>query len=96
VQAVPDFAERNPGFVCDVLHVDEVPRLDLVNMRALAGPHSILLMDDLRCGLGHCQATQRAWDELTAAGEIEEWDCQSCDNGGRGWCAGRYPFNSSR
>ncbi len=94
---MPDFARRNAGFVCDVLHVDgghdgDTPRLDLVNMRALAGPHSLVLMDDLHCWPGHCQPPQRAWDGLKAGDEIEEWKCQSYENGRRGWCVGRYAF----
>jgi hypothetical protein len=97
VQAVPGFVQRHPGFVCDVLHVDgahegDIPRLDLANMRALARPHSILLMDDLQCPFPHCRAPRTAWDGLKAAGEIEEWDCQSYENGERGWCVGRYVF----
>ncbi|ELR20367.1 uncharacterized protein ACA1_186330 [Acanthamoeba castellanii str. Neff] len=97
VQAVPGFVQRHPGFVCDVLHVDgahegDIPRLDLANMRALARPHSILLMDDLQCPFPHCRAPRTAWDGLKAAGEIEEWDCQSYEDGKRGWCVGRYVF----
>jgi hypothetical protein len=96
-RTVPQFARHNPGFGCDLLQVDgnhygEMPTIDLMNMRALARPHSVLLIDGVACSAGHCVDPQKAWDKLKQDGVIEEWDCRTVDYGGRGWCVGRYLF----
>jgi hypothetical protein len=96
-RTVPEFVRHNPGFVCDVLHVDgnhdgEMPLIDMMNMRALARPHSLLFLDDVACTPGFCADPQKAWDKLKRDGVIEEWHCTSVERGTRGWCVGRYLF----
>lgn len=90
---VPEFVSHNPGLVCDLLHVDgghmgDVPARDLVNMRGLAGSHSIVVMDDINCQMDFCLDPQKAWDHAKATGLIEELDCARSKY--KGWCVGRY------
>jgi hypothetical protein len=97
IESVPAFSKQNPGFMCDILHVDgghwgDLPKADILNMRALAHPHSILLMDDIACSADYCEEPVRTWTKLQETGVIEEWDCQTHQGGRVGFCAGRYVF----
>ena len=88
LENVPVFAERNPGMVFDLILIDggheyHVALNDIINMQRLAGPNTILIMDDT-----DFEPVDRAWKECVANGLVEEIErSSSC---GLGWARGRY------
>lgn len=88
LREVPLFTKKNKGMIFDLILIDggheyEVALEDIINMQYLAGPDTILIMDDT-----DFEPVARAWNECIENGLVEEFEKRS--DCGLGWTRGRY------
>jgi len=85
---VPNFINKNQNEPFDLIIIDggheyQVALQDIINMQPLAGPETILIMDDTEF-----EPVNRAWKECIQKGLVEELERRTdCDYG---WTRGRY------
>ncbi len=91
VESVPAFAEQNPSSKFDLIfidggHRDNVPLLDIINMRALSHKDTILVIDDINhsfVGLAYEKCIE---DKIIARGKVYR-------SGRKNWVVCRYLFD---
>lgn len=99
------YAEQHPDARFDVIFIDgdhsvEGARADLDDLRALATPESVVIMDDITPWLWFGEGPTQAWKEAVDAGRILHTnyfrDGEPVDAvtppAARAWAEGRYPF----
>jgi predicted O-methyltransferase YrrM len=104
-QTVPDFHRLNPDLKFDLIFIDgghsyDVARADLANLRALATPSTIVIMDDMtpwnRVGIGPTNAWVEAMQDGSIRHEALLKDGEQVTafepSGSRSWAVGRYLF----
>ncbi|MGH3523869.1 MAG: class I SAM-dependent methyltransferase, partial [Mycobacterium sp.] len=103
VHTVPEFHRRHPEMKFDLIFIDgghdyAVARQDLLNMRNLAHPTTVLVLDDLVPWLPWGIGPARAWADLLDEGVVtcdglwqEGWRVKApAPPGRRAWAVGRY------
>ncbi|MCZ4520731.1 class I SAM-dependent methyltransferase [Rhodococcus ruber] len=99
------YAKEHPDIRFDVIFIDgdhsvEGARADLDDLRALATPESVVVMDDITPWLWFGEGPTQAWQEAIDSGKILHTqyfrDGESVDTvtppAARAWAEGRYPF----
>eukprot|EP00238_Polyblepharides_amylifera_P003486 CAMPEP_0196574568 /NCGR_PEP_ID=MMETSP1081-20130531/4268_1 /TAXON_ID=36882 /ORGANISM="Pyramimonas amylifera, Strain CCMP720" /LENGTH=351 /DNA_ID=CAMNT_0041892645 /DNA_START=178 /DNA_END=1234 /DNA_ORIENTATION=- len=98
---VPQFIIENPGFICDIIHVDgghwgKIPVSDLLNFKKISNENSLLIIDDVNCvGFGAtsprsgCKIPQEAWTHMIESGWVKQQACYRFAES-RGFCFGKY------
>jgi hypothetical protein len=74
---VPMYASEHPGAAFDLIFVDggheyDVALADLLNCHAMAQPHGLVVMDDMRPWKTWGIGPVRAWSEAKRTGTLEE------------------------
>jgi predicted O-methyltransferase YrrM len=102
-KTIPEFADKNYPMQFDLVFIDgghayRIAHADLMNMRRLSGPETIVIMDDLCPWKDWGGGPTRAWEEAISDGVLEQTELyqdgvlvdEANPPGTRVWGVGRY------
>jgi predicted O-methyltransferase YrrM len=102
---VPEFKSKNPGMMFDLIFIDggheyATAQADISNMKALAHPYTIVIIDDLTPWFPWGRGPTRAWMEAIQSGLIIQRELYKdgkpvsaiAPPGARSWAVGNYVF----
>jgi Methyltransferase domain len=105
-ETIPVYKEGKPALIFDIIFIDgghayETASSDLIKMKSFAGPHTVIIMDDMTPWLPWGKGPTSAWNEEVEKGFVVQdalyqegvrVDEILPGKGRRAWAVGHYSF----